>query len=245
LDAKVIKLHLRSGGGASPRQRGVGGVRLRSGGGHHARTFPGNAAWRGILIKGGAYLEEAGWLDTIVFDKTGTLTVGTPRVTRVVSLDAEHPPLNVATLAASGELHRQHPLALAVLQYTSEREINDAPALALANVGIALDTAGSDVAVEAADIALASNDLRGVVDMLTLGRQTLRIIQQNYAVSVVVNSGGVAIGALGLLNPVMAAIMHNLSTQIVVLNSLRLLRYQPALPQEQQAGAGAGAGERR
>jgi cation-transporting P-type ATPase C len=55
----------------------------------------------------------------------------------------------------------------------------------------------------------------------------------------------VAIGALGLLNPVMAAIMHNLSTQIVVLNSLRLLRYQPALPQEQQPGAGAGAGERR
>jgi cation-transporting P-type ATPase C len=94
---------------------------------------------------------------------------------------------------------------------------------------------------------LASNDLRGVVDMLTLGRQTLRIIQQNDAVSVGVNSGGVAIGALGLLNPVMAAIMHNLSTQIVVLNSLRLLRYQPALPQEQQpeAGAEAGAGERR
>ena len=92
-------------------------------------------------------------------------------------------------------------------------------------------------------IALASNDLRGVVDMLTLGRQTLRIIQQNYAVSVVVNSGGVAIGALGLLNPVMAAIMHNLSTQIVVLNSLRLLRYQPALLEEPQSGAGAG--ERR
>ncbi len=83
----------------------------------------GNAARRGILIKGGAYLEEAGTLDTLVFDKTGTLTVGTPRVTRVVSLDAEYPPLDVVTVAASGELHSQHPLALAVLQYTSEREM--------------------------------------------------------------------------------------------------------------------------
>jgi manganese/zinc-transporting P-type ATPase C len=338
----------------------------------------GNAAKRGILIKGGTYLEQVGRIDTVIFDKTGTLTIGQPRVTRVIALTEEIPPEEVLRLAATGELHSQHPLALAVLKYLSEQEmvcpaheecevlvgrgmradmngnqvlvgsrrlmeefavevgnaagntadefgprgetvlyvafngrliglvgiadvirkeavetldslrargirrivmltgdsrevaakvaaqlgiaaedyraellpedkfqivrelqaegyivamvgdgINDAPALALADVGIAMGAAGSDIAIEAADIALASSDIRRIGDVIVLGRASLAVVRQNYAMAIGVNGGGVGIGALGALNPILAAVLHNLSTVLVIINSSRLVGFDP------------------
>jgi manganese-transporting P-type ATPase C len=339
----------------------------------------GNGARRGVLIKGGTPLEAAAKLDTIVFDKTGTLTTGLPGVERVMALSDDYTPDEVLSLAANGELHSQHPLALAVLKYAHDRQIviplhdeceilvgrgvradwagnrilvgtgqmlqqfgvsvpaaaearhasytaagesvmyvahqdqligligvrdkvrpeavsavtqlsamgvphlvmlsgdieetarvvaravglknwraqlspeqkyelirelrargrrvamvgdgiNDAPALALADVGIAMGTVGSDVAIEAADIALASDNLHQLATTVRLSRQTLQIVRQNYSIALCVNAGGIAFGAFGLLNPFLAAILHNLSTLLVVLNSARLIKYDPDAP---------------
>jgi manganese/zinc-transporting P-type ATPase C len=335
----------------------------------------GNGARRGILIKGGSHLEQAGRVDAIVFDKTGTLTVGRPVVTNIIALHKDWQPEQVLAYAASSELHSRHPLAEAVIRSTEERRIiippheecevlvglgmrtwadgrtlllgspsllraenvkvskkaadwvdtlrrqaetplllavdgtlvglislrdevrpeatdvlkklrsngirrivmltgdhpdiatvvagelgidewraevlpedklevvrqlqdegyvvgmvgdgiNDAPALAAANIGIAMGLAGTDVAVETADVALANDDLNRLLDVGDLGGRAVEVIRQNYGMSIAVNAAGLLIGAGGALSPVLAAVLHNASSVAVVVNSSRLIRYR-------------------
>jgi cation-transporting P-type ATPase C len=94
-----------------------------------------------------------------------------------------------------------------------------------------MGTAGSDVAIEAADIVLAADNIQRVATTVRLSRQTIGIIRQNYGIALGVNLGGILVGALGMINPFVAAVLHNLSTLMVVFNSARLIHYDPdALP---------------
>jgi cation-transporting P-type ATPase C len=106
--------------------------------------------------------------------------------------------------------------------------INDASALAVADVGFAMGAAGSDVAVETADVALASDDLRHVAQVMEISRRTMRVVRQNYSSALGVNSLGLLMAAAGKINPILAAVLHNLSTILVVFNSSRLIRYDPS-----------------
>jgi Cd2+/Zn2+-exporting ATPase/Cu+-exporting ATPase len=342
----------------------------------------GAAARKGILVKGGLYLEALARVDTVVVDKTGTLTLGKPSVTQISNLQSPlstlkseigDPQSEILALAASLERYSEHPLAGAVIAEAAARGltldgahdfaaipgkgvtarvngdvvcvgtrslldergvqvsagdarraeeleaqgqtvlwlargtealgliavadvirpevpsaiaelkklgirrivlltgdnertanavaaqlgitemranllpqdkieavralqaegrkvamigdgINDAPALAQADVGIAMGAAGADVALEAAHVALMRDDWRLVPEAIRVGRRTFRTIQQNITFGVLYNIAGVTLAALGILPPVLAAAAQSLPDVAVFLNSSRLLR---------------------
>ncbi len=328
------------------------------------------AAKKGMIVKGGAHVEQLSKIDTVVIDKTGTLTLGEPRIVSIQRLD-EHDDREVVQFAATAERHSAHPLARAVLGKAAElgtiqlehtsceylpgkgvicrykedeilvgnqallktynvkgsedverlvydesrngrtvvlvahnkqacgalsvadvvrdearqaisrlklmglrvtmltgdneataqavadelgieefyanmlpqqklqkiRElivsgrkvamvgdgINDAPSLAEATVGIAMGS-GTDVALETANVALMTNDLGKIPQLFALGKDSHRVIMQNFAGTLVVDGFGVALAIVGLIHPLTAAFIHTFSELAFMLNSARLLR---------------------
>ena len=325
----------------------------------------GAAARRGLLIKGGRYLEALERADVLLIDKTGTLTTGQPRLTEVVPLDG-HDPDEILALAASAERYSEHPLAEAVrlealerglnlrppegfesspgqgvrcvvdgrtvavgnarwtgsgagpsqatilelqgktllyvaidgrpagvlaaadtprpeacesvvalrtlgfthielltgdldrtaaqlarelgVAYRAElmpedkiavvREyqaaghkvvmvgdgVNDAPALAQADVGIAMGAAGSGIALEAAHVALMRDDWRLIPEVVRIARRTMRVVRLNIAFTTVYNVAGLSLAAFGFLPPILAAAAQSLPDLGILANSSRLLR---------------------
>jgi Cd2+/Zn2+-exporting ATPase len=333
-----------------------------------------NAARRGILIKGGAHLEELGRLQAIALDKTGTLTRGRPEVTDVLVLDGSSPE-DLLALAAAVEAHSEHPLARSIFRAARRRGlaiqpgegftaipgkggyarvgdrtvfvgsprlfaemgigeqdgarvtameaqgktvmlvgttsgtlgilaladplrpesrqavanlraagirhvalltgdnravaeaiahevgadtiraevlpdqkleavralraefgslamvgdgVNDAPALAASSVGIAMGVAGSDVALETADVALMADDLSKLPFLMHLGRTAIRVIHQNIAFAIIVKAVAIAAVFPGWLTLWLAVLGDMGASVLVTLNGMRLLATKPA-----------------
>ena len=329
------------------------------------------AAKRGILVKGGNYVEALARTDTVVLDKTGTLTVGVPEIT-FIRMAANVAEQEVILLAASAEEHSVHPLAVAIQKYVEEQAwkgpqhrssktivargmlaevpdfegytggmirvgsrrflqengiadeegliasvkgknllyvardtkligvigiedpirpkmkktlnrlrrcgvdeivmltgdakavaadvaremdvdsyhaeilpedkshyvnllkqrgtvmmvgdgINDAPALAFADVGVSLGGRQTDIAAESSAVTIHSEDPSRLVEALRLGQRTMHLVHQNFKATLLINSAAMMLGALGSISPLAAAAIHNTATLGVVLNSCRIL----------------------
>ena len=176
-------------------------------------------------------LKQAGIAQTVML--SGDNARVAKAIAAQVGIDEARAPLMPADkVTAVREMGKKHPVAMV------GDGVNDAPALAAAAVGVAMGGAGSDAALETADVVLMSDDLSRLPFALSLADKATAVMKQNLVISLGVSGVLIIAAVLGLTQISQAVVLHEGSTLIVVFNGLRLLGYRPQAVTATTSGAG-------
>lgn len=183
----------------------------------------GKATKHGFLVREGDALERLAAVKKISFDKTGTLTYGTPKVVLVHSALPSLSDNEFYRLCATAERYSEYPLGKAITRCCQQE------------TGEAL---GSDIAVDAADIALVDDEVTELPHLIALSKRMMRTIKLNITFSLTLNFIAIVLAITGTLNPDVGALVHNAGSVLVITNSALLLKWRrPASQSFASAGA--------
>lgn len=190
----------------------------------------GNATKHGFLVREGNALERLAAVKKITFDKTGTLTYGTPRVVLVHSALPSLSDNELYRLCAAAERYSEHPLGKAITR-CSQQKVGEMPIEAEDFQMVPGHGVGSDIAVDAADIALVDDKVKELPHLIALSKRMMRTIKLNITFSLTLNFIAIVLAITGTLNPVVGALVHNAGSVLVITNSALLLKWRQTASQ--------------
>lgn len=190
----------------------------------------GNASRHGFLVREGDALERLAAVKKIAFDKTGTLTYGTPKVVLVHSALPSLSDNELYRLCAAAERYSEHPLGKAITR-CCQQETGEALGDAENFQMVPGRGVGSDIAVDAADIALVDDKVKELPHLIALSKRMMRTIKLNITFSLTLNFIAIALAITGTLNPVVGALIHNADSVLVITNSALLLKWRQTASQ--------------
>lgn len=190
----------------------------------------GNATKHGFLVREGDALERLAAVKKIAFDKTGTLTYGTPKVVLVHSALPSLSDNELYRLCAAAERYSEHPLGKAITR-CCQQETGEALGDAENFQMVPGRGVGSDIAVDAADIALVDDEVTELPHLIALSKRMMRTIKLNITFSLTLNFIAIVLAITGTLNPVVGALVHNAGSVLVITNSALLLKWRQTASQ--------------